>query len=346
MNIERARQFLSKPMLLKSHGTHNDTGSRFGKGTRIVGYAVVLCLVLLTLASLLDRWYASRYNTIVTKTRASSPLDSGTLNVTEVSAPAQVSIFGEQVPMDHWEVRERFEREFYYNLGNPDQLLLYWKRAQRYFPKIEKALKDAGIPDDFKYLMVAESGIRNIKSPAGANGFWQFIQGTGMKYGLRVDDQIDERMDPDLATQAAIRYLEKMRTTLPSWILVAAGYNMGEDNVRVAMDWQHQANYWNLYLNDETMRYILRIAVIKELLEHGEKYKLDFVHAMPYHEPQFRTVVVEGPIPSISDWAQTQGYAYKDVKMFNPWLIGRMIPEGTFTLKLPATDLDRTTLPK
>ena len=139
-------------------------------------------------------------------------------------------------------------------------------------------LKEADLPDDLKWLAVAESGLTNVKSPANANGMWQFIPGTAQRFGLRVDDAIDERLDPEKATKAAIAYFKFIKSSLPSWTLVAAGYNMGEDNVATAMQWQHATNYWNLYINEETMRYVFRIAAIKELMSHGEKYGLDFDH--------------------------------------------------------------------
>src|SRR5205085_7999777 len=119
---------------------------------------------------------------------------------------------------------------------------------------------------------------------------------------------------------AAVKYFQKMRSEFPAWTLVAAGYNMGEDNVRQVMDWQHTASYWNMFINEETMRYVLRIAAIKELMEHGEKYGLDFNHLRVFYTPRSKTVTVNGPIQSLADWAQQQGVAYKDVKVFNPWI--------------------------
>ncbi len=319
---------------------------QFGRGPRLLTYGILAGLVVLVVAMTLDRYTFSEYALVESHAQSvheDAPTNAG-LNVTQIQPPMTATIFGERIPLENWDIRERYEREFYYNFNNADQILLEWKRAQRLFPNVDKALAAAGLPSDLKYLAVAESGLKNVKSPANANGFWQFIPGTGITYGLRVDDLIDERLDPDKSTAAAVRYFQKMKRDLPTWTLVAAGYNMGEDNVRQAMDWQHQTSYWNLYLNDETMRYVFRVAVMKELLENGQKYGLNFAKTMPFRDVQTKTITVQGPIPSVSDWAQQQGYSYKDVKLLNPWIVARTLPAGSWTLKLPATDQDRATV--
>jgi hypothetical protein len=158
---------------------------------------------------------------------------------------------------------------------------------------------------------------------------------------MRVDNVIDERLDPERETQAAVEYFKVMRSRLPSWTLVAAGYNMGEDNVQQAMSWQHAQNYWDLYINEETMRYVLRIAAIKELMEHADQYGLDLTHLKTFKTPAVKYETVTGPIASIADWAYGKGYLYKDVKVLNPWLIGRSIPAGTYKIALPLGDEDR-----
>jgi hypothetical protein len=292
---------------------------------------------------IIDRWNAGQNAVEVSRALAAEPMGaaSGGKSITDLELPKEVSLFGERVPLENWEMRERFEREFYSNYSNASNLVIWYERSGRSFPVIHAMLKDAGLPEDLEYLAVAESGLTNVKSPANANGFWQFIPGTATRFGLRVDDLIDERLDLVKSTKAAIAYFNYMKSKLATWTLVAAGYNMGEDNVMTAMQWQHATSYWNLFLNEETMRYIFRIAVIKELMTHGEKYGLDFGHLKVYRTPSVRYVPVIGPIPSISDWAQQQGYLYKDVKVLNPWLAGRSIPAGTWQIALPLTDEDR-----
>jgi hypothetical protein len=254
-------------------------------------------------------------------------------------------IFGERIPVENWDIRERFEREFYYNYQNADQLVIWYKRGHRYFDMIDRMLEDAGVPRDLKYLMIAESGVRNVESPADAHGFWQFIPGTAKRYGLRVDQYVDERLDPRKATKAAIRYLSDMKSKVPDWTMVAAGYNMGEGNVRDVRATQKQESYFNWYINEETMRYVYRIAAIKELMEHGSKYGLEFGRLKAFELPDTKVVRVNGPISQINDWALAQGYTYKDVKVLNPWIVGRSLPAGNWEIELPQDDDDRTTVP-
>ena len=266
-------------------------------------------------------------------------------NITSITPPGEAYLFDKKIPLENWEIRERFEREFYYNYTNADQLLLWWKRLKRWEPMIDSMLDAAGLPRDFKYLMVAESGVRNVQSPAKANGYWQFIAPTAERWGLRVDDYIDERLDPILSTQAAIRYLSKLKTQFGGdYLLAAASYNMSEGNVEEVLSYQKQSNFWNLYVNEETMRYPLRIAVVKEFLEHGMRYGFHFEKTAPYRMHSLKTVILEGPVSSIADWAVSQGYSYKDVKIFNPRFIARNIPRGSYEIRLPVSDSDRTTV--
>ncbi len=266
-------------------------------------------------------------------------------NVTSITLPTELYLFGKKMPLENWDVRERFEREFYYNYTNSDQLLLWYKRLKRWEHIVDSSLDANKLDRDFKYLMVAESGVRNVESPAKANGFWQFIPPTAQLWGLRVDNDIDERLDPALSTAAAMRYLTKLRDEFHGdLLLTAAAYNMNETNVEQVLAYQHQTSYWNIFVNEETMRYIFRIAAIKELLEHGPRYGLRFPAVSPYLPWDIRYVSVSGPIESIADWAIEKGYSYKDVKIYNPWLIGRSIPSGNFQIALPATEKARTTI--
>ncbi|MDP4200589.1 MAG: lytic transglycosylase domain-containing protein [Bacteroidota bacterium] len=320
------------------------------RSIRNLALGVVVSVGVLLALMVVDRWSAGHNALEISRTQAAPPFGepgyapgpfAGGRSITDLELPKEVSIFGERVPLENWEMRERFEREFYYNWNNASALVIWWNRSGRYFPMIHKMLEDAGLPTDLQYLAVAESGLANIKSPANANGFWQFIPGTAQRFGLRVDDLIDERLDPEKATRAAIAYFKYMKSMFSTWTLVAAGYNMGEDNVATAMQWQHAESYWNLNLNDETMRYVFRIAALKELMTHGDKYGLDFGHLKPYHTPAVKYASVTGPIASISDWAFGMGYLYKDVKVLNPWLAGRSIPSGTWQIALPLTEADR-----
>lgn len=265
-------------------------------------------------------------------------------NITTVKPPETLELFGKRIPLEHWDIRERFDREFYYNYTNSDQLVLWTKRLRRWEPFVDSSLKANGLHQDFKYLMVAESGVRNVQSPAKAHGFWQFIPPTAERYGLRVDDHVDERLDPIKATPAAIAFLKQLKNQFGDELLMSAAYNMGEYGLQNAMDAQKQNNYWNLYLNEETMRYGMRIAVIKELMSRGELYGFNFDRTEPYYPLRSQEISVKGPIASVAAWALAQGYTYKDVKMYNPWIVGKSLPSGYYDIRLPLTDSDRATI--
>ena len=309
----------------------------------MIGFGILLGLIPLLFAT-----FFGRQNSAVNTSTASSANDSvfdWHRNVTALSLPSEVFLFDKKLPLENWEVRERFEREFYYNYTNADQLLIWWKRLKRWESMIDSMLDANKLPRDFKYLMIAESGARNVQSPARANGYWQFIAPTAERFGLRVDQSIDERLDPILSTTAAMVFLSRLKAQFNSnYFLSAAAYNMGEEGLQLAMDFQHQSNYWNLNLSEETMRYLLRIAVIKELMEQGQKYGFHFALTTPYKMHSLKTVSVHGPIINISDWAISQGFTYKDVKFYNPRFIAHSIPVGVFDIRLPATDSDRTTV--
>jgi membrane-bound lytic murein transglycosylase D len=310
---------------------------------RYFSYGLVLGVVPLALFLLLFNRHGEVDGASATVVTDSIGIHS--LAVTSVTPPTDVMLFGMKLPLlENWEIRERFEREFYYNLVNSDQLILWYKRLGRWERMIDSALDANRLDRDLKYLMVAESGIRNVESPAKAHGFWQMIPPTAQLYGLRVDADIDERLDPYKATDAAIRYLVKLNAQFGDYFLACAAYNMSEANVAEVMHYQHQTNYWNMYINEETMRYVFRIAAIKELLEHGARYGLRFDKIPRYELHNVRALDVTGPIESIADWAVDEGYSYKDVKIYNPWLISRRLPKGEFRILLPADDAARTTV--
>lgn len=254
--------------------------------------------------------------------------------------PATLSFCGEAVPLDIPEVRERAEREFYLNLQSPGQLILYIKRSARYFPLYERELKAAGAPDDLKYLSVAESALFMARSSKDAVGLWQFIPATGRAHGLVINDQVDERRNPTKSTRAAIAYLKAGRASNGSWANAAAGYNMGHENFRGSKDYQQANEFYELYLNEETSRYLLRIAVIKHIMEHATEYGIVIPERDRYHPGVTRSVILRDGVTDIATWARAQSSTYKDVKMLNPWILGRSLPAppagSSWTVELPA----------
>jgi len=186
--------------------------------------------------------------------------------------PLKTGFAGEECPLDTYFIREAFEREILANTFMHSSTIMMFKRANRWFPVIEPILKQNGIPDDFKFLAVAESNLVNAVSPAGAEGYWQFIKPTGQKYGLEINDNIDERYNMEKATQAACDYFKDAYQDFKSWTLVAASYNRGIEGIHKALDNQNVNNYYDLYLNDETSRYVFRIMAMKEVYYHPVKY--------------------------------------------------------------------------
>jgi len=194
------------------------------------------------------------------------------------------------------------------------------KRANRYFPVIEPILKANGIPNDFKYIALAESGLQHVVSPAGAAGFWQFLDKTGRRYGLEVNEEIDERYHIEKATVAACLYFKDAYNQLGDWSLVAASYNMGIDGVKRQLLNQGMKSYYELYLNTETARYLFRIMAIKEICEKPDKYGFYLLQEDKYAPLQTIKVKVDLGINNLALWAKSNYVNYKLLKLLNPWL--------------------------
>ncbi len=240
--------------------------------------------------------------------------------------PDSLDFCGERVPLEIPEVKERAEREFYVLLQQPGQIILYLKRSGRYFPLFERILKETQMPDDIKYLSVAESALYMARSPKDAVGLWQFIPETAKAMGLIVNDYIDERRHPEKSTYAAIKYLKTGYSNHKSWILTAAGYNMGHHNVIDNLNFQGKLNYFDLFLNEETSRYILRIVCIKEIMKNSEKYGFKVSDEKKYKQEPYKIIEWDKEIPNLSEWANLHNCTYKDVKLLNPWILKRSLP--------------------
>jgi membrane-bound lytic murein transglycosylase D len=185
-----------------------------------------------------------------------------------VPIPVGISFAGEKPPLADPDVIERLDREIHVNTYWQSNSLLMFKRANRFFPVIEPILKANGVPDDFKYLALIESGLTNVVSPAGAVGFWQIMKGTGLDYGLEINNEVDERYHLEKATEAACKYLLDAKEKFGSWTLAAASYNMGMNGLEKQLERQKATNYYNILLNAETARYVFRILAVKAILEN------------------------------------------------------------------------------
>ncbi|TVZ14559.1 lytic transglycosylase domain-containing protein [Maribacter sp. MAR_2009_72] len=240
--------------------------------------------------------------------------------ISSIDIPEDLNFAGEVVPQQDPEIMERVDREFLVNTYWQSNALLLMKRANKYFPIIEPILAKNGIPDDFKYLAVAESGLTNVVSPAGATGFWQIMRDTGREYGLEVNANVDERYHLEKSTEVACKYLKKWKERYGSWALTAAAYNAGPGAVNKYLKIQQVDTYWDLLLGSETGRYVFRIMAIKEILSNPEKYGFHIDKDDMYTAVPTFTVEVDTPVSDFADFAQEYEINYKILKRHNPWL--------------------------
>lgn len=243
--------------------------------------------------------------------------------------PDSLSFAGEPVPLDRVDVREALDRELLVNDYWQSNLLLLVKRSNRWFPVMEPVLASNGVPDDFKYLALIESGLMNVVSPSKAAGFWQFLKATAQSYGLEVNDNVDERYDVAKATAAACAYLKDSKAKCGSWTAAAAGYNMGYGGYAKAAAAQHTSSYWDLYLNAETARYVYRILAVKLILKNPEQYGVRLRQRDLYPPLEYDTLLVDSSIADLRLFAIQQGTSYKWLKESNPWLRGTSLPNAS-----------------
>jgi membrane-bound lytic murein transglycosylase D len=244
-------------------------------------------------------------------------------NATTVVAPKvpkTYTLFGEKVPVQEVDIHDRFDRELIINTYMQGSTLQIIKRMGRWFPMIEERLKANGVPDDFKYLCVAESALSEAKSGVGASGFWQFMKGTAPSYGLEVNDNVDERYNVYKSTDAACAYLKQAYAKLGSWTAAAASYNCGMGGYNGAATAQGTYNFYNLWLPDETMRYIYRIIALKYILDNPARSGYMIGSDDTYKAYKVKKVPVTTSINSLVQFAMEHGTNYKMIKTLNPWL--------------------------
>ncbi len=263
------------------------------------------------------------------------------LSVISPDLPKKVSFAGEQAPLDLFYVREALDRELLVNAYWHSSTILMLKRANRWFPVIEPILKENGIPDDFKYLALIESGFTRVVSPKGAAGFWQFLEKTGKEYGLEVNDYVDERYHAEKSTEAACRYFWESHETYDNWTLVAASYNAGNRRITESLENQNGKSYYDLYLNEETSRYIYRILAIKTIYENREAYGFHISGNDLYPPLSSTSIEVNTPIDNLAEFAGKNGMNYKMLKELNPWLRAGYLPNASgkeYTVKIPSKE--------
>lgn len=262
-----------------------------------------------------------------------------TSKITQVELPKELTFAGEKVPLEYFDVRENLDREILSTSYFHSQTIRYIKNAPRYFSIIEPILKENGIPDDFKYLSVAESGfdIRAV-SPSQAVGLWQILESTAKENGLEINSEIDERYNIEKATQAACRIFKDDYERFGSWSLVAASYNGGRNGLNRKIESQKVSSYYDLLFVEETTRYVFRILALKLVMENPVKYGFRIEKEDLYPIIPTKNVEISGSVSDFATYAIEKGINYKILKMFNPWLRDtslKNIGKKTYILKIP-----------
>lgn len=270
---------------------------------------------------------------------AGLPADHLPQRVRPIDLSGPFTFAGEEIPVAEFDVRERLDRELLRNAYFHRNTLLLLKRMPRFFPTIERLLAEAGVPDDLKFLAVAESGLATATSAAGAKGYWQFMTTTGKAYGLEINEEVDERFHLEKSTSAACRYLKDYHEKFGDWRWVAAAYNMGGPNVRKWRDRQRAETVFDLDVNAETMAYLFRIVALKTILSDPARFGFELRPADAYPPlDAYRTIAVNKSIRNLADFALENGVSYRQLKVYNPWLISGSLTVGSgksYDIRIP-----------
>lgn len=257
-----------------------------------------------------------------------------------LAIPQKASFAGEEVDLTPTDLKERMDKELLVNTYWQSNTLLMIKRANKYFPQIEKILKEEGVPDDFKYLALIESGLEQVISPAGAKGFWQIMRTTGKEMGLEINSNVDERYNIELSTRVACQYLKKAKEKLGTWTLAAASYNRGISGIKRLLEKQQVDNYYDLLLGTETKRYVFRILAVKAIVTQPERFGFIINSNDLYPNTETKTIAVDTAITNIARFAKTMNMTYKEFKLHNPWLIQNHLNNKSrklYHIELPVT---------
>lgn len=267
--------------------------------------------------------------------------EESTFSAAPWALPENVTFAGEAMPLKNFDTRESLDRELNATAYRHGSTLLTIKRAGRYFPEIEKILRENGIPDDFKYLACAESDLSNAISPAGATGFWQIMEGTGKEMGMAINKEVDERYNLEQSTLFACRYFKKAYERYGSWTMAAASYNNGLSGLDEQMEIQKEANYYDLLLNDETARYIFRITALKLVMTEPSRYGFEIASDDTYKPIPYTEVKVDTAVTSFEQFSRHFDTNYKMLKFLNPWLRKPFLTNSDgmeYMIRVPARD--------
>lgn len=260
-------------------------------------------------------------------------------NVVNPEIPAKVTFAGNTVSLDRDDMYERFDRELTSMAYTHGNTLLTIKRANRYFPVMAPILKRNGVPLDMLYLACIESTLNpRALSPAGAAGFWQLMPATAKEFGLEVNNYVDERYNLEKATEAACRYLKRAYSRYGNWESVAASYNGGMARISRELQAQGQNTAYNLYLTDETSRYMFRLLAMKLIMTRPADYGFSLKANQLYRAAECTPVKVSGPVDDWQQWAIDHGTTYMGLRDHNPWIRAKSLPNKTgktYTVMVP-----------
>ena len=294
---------------------------------------VPLCITGVILLSL---FLATKYN----ETHEQEDKMSLGMQIYPVPIPESLDFCGENVPLHKFEIKERLDRELLVNTFWQSNATLIIKRSKRHFKVIEPILKRYGVPDDFKYLAVAESGLLNAVSSAGAKGVWQFMSSSAKGYGLKVNSEVDERYHLEKSTEAACLYLLEAKSKFGSWTMAAAAYNRGSNGIRRDLNKQLISDYYDMHLNSETARYVFRILAFKTIIQNPELYGYHIENKDYYGSIATRDITIDSYILDVAEYAKSIGTNYHVLKSLNPWILGNKlsVSEIPYTIKAPLVD--------
>ena len=298
-------------------------------------------LLLLAIAFLLGYILIEKFSQVVLGNEIKT-LPEGYHNVL-VRVPKKFEFCGEPVPLYDDLVRESFDKELYVNVFRHSSTSLIIKRSEKFFPIIESILREEDVPQDMKYIAVIESGLENVRSHAGAEGYWQFMEETAKEFDLEISDEVDERFHIEKSTRAACKYLKRSYKKFENWTLVAASYNRGMGGMNSALRNQNAISYYDIALNDETARYIYRALAFKEIMENPEKYGFIIPKELRYPPIEYKKVAIDSTVNDISLLASQYRMSYKTLKYHNPWLLMNTLTfskkdlknQKTYTLLIP-----------
>jgi len=299
-------------------------------------YFISILLISLSILLLINYNNINKYRKTIDKEK--NNIEKKTNYTYIYKKPREISFCDEKAPIESKDTWERLDKEILKNSFFHSNTILYIKRANKYFPTIEKILYENNIPDDFKYLCLIESGLENVVSPAGARGFWQILEKTGKEGGLIINKYIDERYNLEKSTLLACNYLQESYDRFGNWTLAAVSYNMGKRGLSRQIEKQKTNDYYKLLLNSETSRYIFRIIAVKHILQNKAEFGFMINDEDLYYQDKLTKLKIDTTIEDIVDFAFSVNTDYKTLKKHNPWIRKNKLPnknKRNYIIKIP-----------